>query len=133
MKCMTAITALGLLVGGGHRPAPECGKHVELLSAKEVAAEMGATEAWVVRNFKVNLWSKTTPEGKGTKIGQMLPGSRAVILDEREADFLVRSPFDASEGWVGKIQVKKTLYQDTETMEPCTPREVAADEKAYTT
>lgn len=41
----TAITALGLLVGGGHRPAPECVKHVELLSATEVAMETGMTEA----------------------------------------------------------------------------------------
>ena len=76
---------------------------------------------------------KTTPEGKGTRVGQMLPGSRAFILVESDQDFRVRSPLDGSEGWVGKIQVKRTLFQDTETRERCTPEEVAMDEKASPT
>lgn len=87
----------------------------------------------MVRNSKVNLWSKTTPEGKGTKVGQMLPGSGAFILAEGDQDFRVRSPLDGSEGWVGKVQVKRTLLQDTETRGPCTPKGVAVGETAYPT
>lgn len=98
-----------------------CERHIELLSAAEIAAEMGVTEAHIVRNYRVNIWQRPTPEGKGRKVGEMRPGSRAVILKEATDDYRVRSPLDQSEGWVNRVQVKRTLYQDTETREPCRP------------
>ena len=86
---------------------------------KELAKEYGRTETWVVQNVKVYLWEKPTPEGKGKKVGKMLPGSRALILEDGKEDFRVKSPLDQSVGWVNKIQVKRTLFQDTETRKPC--------------
>ena len=99
----------------------QCQEHIELFSAKELASELGATETWVLRNFRVNLWARKTNEGKGRKVGEMLPGSRAVILEEASDNYKVQSPLDGSVGWVNKIQVKRTLYQDVETRERCTP------------
>ncbi len=117
------MSLLSLLFAGAlFLHAPECRQHIELVSAREIAAEMGTTETWVLRNFRVNLWSQPTPEGKGRKTGEMLPGSRALILEVGPEDYRVRSPLDGSVGWVNKIQVKRTLYQDTETREPCRPQ-----------
>lgn len=115
-----ASPCLALALGTTDLPA-QCRKHIELVSAREVAAEAGTTEEWVVRNYRVNIWARPTPQGKGRKVGAMLPGSRAVILEEGPEDYRVRSPLDQSVGWVSKIQVKRTLYQDVETREPCTP------------
>ena len=96
----------------------ECKKHIELLSAAEVASEIQQSEMWVVQNWKVNLWSNQSPN-KFPQVGLMRPGSRAVIIEEGANDYKVRSPLDKSEGWVSKIQVKRTLMQDTETFTPC--------------
>jgi hypothetical protein len=96
----------------------ECKNHIELLSAAEIASEFQKSEIWVVQNWKINLWTNQSPN-KGPQVGQMRPGSRAVILEEGADDYKVRSPLDKSEGWVSKIQVKRTLKQDTETFSPC--------------
>lgn len=77
---------------------------------------------WVLNNVKINLWEKPTHKGKGRIVGKMLPGSRAVIIESSADDFKVKSPLDKSVGWVNKIQVKTTLYQDTETRKPCSPK-----------
>jgi hypothetical protein len=96
----------------------ECKNHIELLSAAEIASEFQKSELWVVQNWKINLWASQSPN-KGSQVGQMRPGSRAVILEEGVDDYKVRSPLDKSEGWVSKIQVKRTLKQDSETFTPC--------------
>ncbi len=98
-----------------------CQEHVELISAKEWADEMGKTELWILQNHKINLWKKPTPEGRGRKVGGMIPGSRAAILSKGTSDYQVLSPLDQSVGWISKIQVKRTLYQDVETREACQP------------
>ena len=99
-----------------------CRLHIELLSPKELAVEYGTTEAWILRNHQIYLWERqTTPRGKGRVVGQLLPGSRALIIEDGPEDYKVRSPLDKSIGWVNKIQVKRTLYLDTETFEVCTP------------
>ena len=49
----------------------------------------------------------------------MYPGSRALLLNKGKDDYKVKSPLDKSIGWVNKMQVKKTLWQDTETREAC--------------
>ena len=99
----------------------ECRRHIELLSPREIAAEMMTTEAWVVSNYRVNLWVRPTTQGRGRKVGEMLPGSRAVILEEGSQDFKVQSPLDQSVGWVNRIQVKRRLYQNTQTRRRCQP------------
>jgi hypothetical protein len=96
----------------------ECKKHLELFSAKDTAIELGKSETWVIRNYKINLWGKPSPD-KFPKVGELLPGSRALILEETAKDYKIISPFDKSVGWISKIQVKKTLMQDTETRKSC--------------
>lgn len=90
-------------------------KHIELHSAKYMANGYGQSEMWVLSNVKINFWKKETSKGKGKKI----PSSRALIIEESPEDYKVKSPHDKSIGWISKIQVSKTLYQDTDTREPC--------------
>jgi hypothetical protein len=97
----------------------KCKPHIELLSAADVAREYGKPESWVVANYRVKVWKNNTPEGKGSPVGEMRPGSRAVILEEGSQDFKVKSPLDGSVGWVNKIQVARTLSQNVETRRPC--------------
>lgn len=99
--------------------AGDCKKHIELHSAKYMANEYGQSEMWVLSNVKINLWEKETSKGKGKKVGSMMPSSRALIIEEGLEDYKVKSPLDKSIGWISKIQVSKTLYQDTDTREPC--------------
>jgi hypothetical protein len=102
--------------------AGECKEHIELHSAAYIAKEYGKSEMWVLNNVKINLWQKPTHLGKGRKAGQMLPGSRALILEISEEDYKVKSPLDKSTGWINKMQVRKKLFQDTVTRKSCSPK-----------
>lgn len=73
---------------------PDCKKNIESHSAEYIANDYGTSAAWVLNNIKIKLWSKPTHLGKGQVVGQMYPHSRAVILDETENDYKVRSPLD---------------------------------------
>ena len=97
----------------------DCEKYIELHSAKYMGKEYGQSEMWVLSNVKINLWEKETPKGKGKKVGSMIPGSRALIIEEGADDYKVKSPLDGSIGWINKMQVSRTLYQDKETRKPC--------------
>lgn len=97
----------------------ECREHVELHSVKHVANEYGKSEVWVIQNHRVNVWAKPSDEGKFPKVGEMRPGSRALILEKRGDDYRIKSPLDGSIGWVNELQVSRTLLQDTETRETC--------------
>ena len=118
------LLALGLLLGcGGSSPgtANECKEHIALVSAAELAAEIGQTEAWVVANHKINLWQKMGSHSRGRVVGKLLPGSHALLLGRNSQGYKVRSPLDKSVGWVSHIQVDRTLWQDTSTRKACTP------------
>jgi len=118
---------------GGHRSpsAPVvalqvptgCAETLELKSIDFWANELGRSKQWVVGNHRISVWEKPDREGKGRKVGEMYVGSRAVIL-RRDTDgtYFVQSPLDKSLGWVSDVQVARTLWQDTTTREPCTPR-----------
>ena len=95
----------------------DCAEFIECLSAKEVAKEYGKTELWALSNYEVNVWQKTTTNGKGKTVGKMRCGSRALILDKNGDDFKILSPLDKSIGWVNKVQIAKTLYQNPNTFE----------------
>lgn len=119
-----AFARLGLVAGLLALPlctaeAGECKQHIELHSGKYWAKELGKPEMWVLANHHINIWQSPSPR-KGKKVGQMRVGSRAVILQASANDYKVKSPLDGSIGWVGKIQVSRTLWQDTETFKPCT-------------
>jgi len=97
----------------------DCKKHIEIYSANEVARELNMTETWILQNYKVNIWTKQSVNGKGRVVGHLLPGSRALIIAEGAEDYKIKSPLDGSVGWINKIQVKETLIQNSKTFEPC--------------
>lgn len=96
----------------------ECKKHIEVHSAKHIANQLDKSEMWVLGNYKINLWANESPK-KFPKVGELLPGSKAVIVEESTDDYKVISPFDQSTGWISKIQVDRTLMQDTKTRREC--------------
>jgi hypothetical protein len=102
----------------GQGAPPDCRKHIELHGGKYWAKELGKSEMWVLANHHINLWQSQSPT-KGNRVGQMRVGSRAMILEEAADDYKVRSPLDGAQGWVGKIQVGRTLWQDAKTFKPC--------------
>ncbi len=99
--------------------AGECKNFIELHSAKYLANEYGRSESWVLNNVRINLWEKQTSQGRGQKVGELLPGSRALIIERGLEDYKVKSSYDKLIGWVNKIQVRRIIKLDTETYEPC--------------
>lgn len=97
----------------------DCVEYIECLSAKIIAKEYGRTEMWAVANYKVSVWEKTSAKGKGKMVGEMHCGSGALIIDRSGDDYKILSPLDKSIGWVNKIQIEKTLYQNPNTYEKC--------------
>ena len=97
----------------------DCVEYIQCLSAKEVAEEYGRTEDWVSANYKINIWEKTTENGKGGIVGEIRGGSRTLIIDRKGEDDTVLSPINKSIGWINGIHISKTLYQDPKTLEKC--------------
>ena len=108
MRFVIAFTFLIATFAASFLYAGDCKEHIELHSAADLAKEYGQTEMWILQNVKINF-------------GKMYPGSRALIIEEGDQDYKVKSPLDKSVGWISKIQVKLTLWQDVDTREPCKP------------
>lgn len=100
---------------------PGCKKHVIIKDATFWAKELMKNADWVQQNHKINIWQNGVDDNRGEIVGKIIPGSRAVILDENDDYYKIISPFDSTVGWVNKIQVAKTFYQNTETLKKCTP------------
>lgn len=96
----------------------ECKKHIELLSVDYWVKNEGYTVQAATR-YKLNIWSKSNAQGKGRPVGKIRAGSRAVILKEGKDSYKIKSPLDGSVGWISKIQVVRTLKQDTKTHKAC--------------
>ncbi|MDP1570375.1 MAG: hypothetical protein Q8L86_10250 [Vicinamibacterales bacterium] len=96
-----------------------CVPHAVIHSSAYWAAELGQPEAVVLQTHRINLWNR--PDDRRQKVGEMRVGSRAVILDERDGFYRVRSPLDNAAGWVNELQVESVVHADTETRELCTP------------
>lgn len=108
------------LAGSGQDVPSGCVRHVELHAASVWARDLERPESWVVRNHRINLWSRSSSSGdKGRVVGAMRPGSRAVVIEDDGADYLVKSPLDGAIGWVARVQVARELWQDTRTRERC--------------
>lgn len=127
MRVARAIAAAALFVCWGQaeaappgKAASPCQKHIEISDAKSWAKELGKSEMWVLANHRINLWENPAMP-RGNKVGELRVGSRAVIVEELPDSYKVRSPLDRSVGWVSKIQVARTLYQDVNTFKRCTP------------
>jgi len=97
----------------------DCVEFIQLHSAETLAEEFGKSTMWVLRNHKINIWSKTTKEGKFPKSGEMHPGSNARLIKRSGDDYYVQSPLDNSKGWINDIQVKGTTWLNPETFEEC--------------
>jgi hypothetical protein len=95
-----------------------CQPHIEVHDSAFWAKELGQSELWVQQNHRITLWERAGDD-RGKKTGELLAGSRAVILEERSDSFRVRSPLDKSEGWISAIQVARRLRQNVETRESC--------------
>ncbi len=67
----------------------------------------------------INIWSKTTPNGKGRIVGKMVAHSRALVLDTLADDFKVKSLYDGSVGYVNQVQVEAMLNLNDKTLKPC--------------
>lgn len=110
-----------------HGPKPDgssltgCQRYAVLVSPASIAADLGKTADWVRENHRINLWSLESKRGKGSKVGETLPGSFAVVLDEGPDDYRIRSGFDGSTGWIGKVQVERVLNRDASSGRPCEP------------
>ena len=104
--------------GVGETSPSGCQPHIEVHDITFWAKELGRPEMWVQQNHRINLWERSGSE-RGAKTGELLVGSRAVILEEANEAFRVVSPLDGSSGWISAIQVARTLNQDVSTREPC--------------
>ncbi len=110
-----------ILIGLSVFSLAECQKVVVLHPIEYVAEQYGKSVKWMyAQDKKINIWQKLSSEGKGRKVGEMRIGSHAKILSEAENDYKIVSPLDKSIGWVSKVQVSRTQYQDSVTREKCT-------------
>ena len=115
-KYIIIFIALSILIYG------ECVRVAVLYSADFVAKQYGESVNWLYASGKkINVWEKPTNAGKGKKVGEIIIGSHVKILEEKKNDYKITSPYDKSEGWINKIQVAWTQYQDSETNERCNP------------
>lgn len=96
-----------------------CRQFVALHSAASFAHDMKTTEDWVVANYKIIAWEKTTAQGRGRAVGKLLPGSRALLLETSGPDLKVQSPLDNSVGWVNQIQIAGLLMLNDTAFAPC--------------
>ena len=114
MKSIVLLMSLSLLLHA------ECVKVVVLHPAKYIAGQYGKSVKWVYASGKkINVWQRSSAHGKGKKVGEMMVGSRAKILSETANDYKIISPLDKSVGWVNRVQVSRTQYQDSVTREKC--------------
>lgn len=102
-------------------PKSDCRKHVKLLSVDFWAKEMGRSRMYVLTEYKINTFKNESANRKGYYVGELIPGSKALIIEEGKDDYKIKSPLDGTIGWISKIQVEKTLYMNINTLEPCTP------------
>lgn len=96
-----------------------CRQFVALHSIATVAHEAGTTEDWVVAKYRINVWEKTTAQGRGRAVGKIFPGSMVLLLETSGPDLKVQSPLDNSVGWVNQIQVAGLLMLNDTTFAPC--------------
>lgn len=126
----TLLVTLGAFITacGSSTSAPTgCQPHIEVQGSAFWAKELGQSEAWVQQNHRINLWQRPGAD-RGSKVGALLVGSRALILEESTGAYRVKSPADGSIGWISDIQVAQTLSQDVASREPCTPARSAPQE-----
>lgn len=99
----------------------DCRKYVKLLSVDFWAKETGQRRSYILTKFKINTFRNESTNRVGHYVGELIPGSKALIIKEGIDDYKIKSPYDGTIGWISKIQVEKTLYMNIKTLEPCTP------------
>ncbi len=100
----------------------ECIEVVVLHPASYIAQQYGRSVNWVYASGKkINIWENSSEYKKGKKVGELRIGSHAKILIKKENDYKIVSPYDKNIGWINKIQIERTQYQDSKTHEKCIP------------
>ena len=97
----------------------ECQKFIEVQSAEFWSNEIGQSPQYIQANFKINTFEKESLQGKGRYVGELLPGSRALIIKEGIEEYYVKSPYDKTIGWISKVQVSRVVKQNINTYEEC--------------
>jgi hypothetical protein len=98
----------------------DCLLHVQVQDAQAWAKELKRTEDWVLANHRTTLWKRQSPD-RGDKVGELRPGAVAVVVRETETEYRVRTAEGASEGWLEKTAVGRTLYLHVKTGAECKP------------
>ena len=110
--------AIGIASAAGTATA-ECKRHIELHSAKHDANELGKSVEWTRKNYRIDVWANTQENWKFPMIGTLIPGAQAEILGESSDDYQIKIPKTQIVGWVGKIQVAKTVMVNPATGKLC--------------
>ncbi len=95
----------------------ECKRHVVLYGIEDLMKELGVSEAYAA-SYRINLWD--SPRRTGV-VARLLPGTHLLILEETKDHYKVKAPEPqgGAVGWIGKVQAKKVVKQDTKTNKPC--------------
>ena len=58
---------------------------------------------YAIEALKIGQKVKVVVQRKGKRVNlELIPGSRAPVLESSEQDYRVRSPFDDSTGWISR-------------------------------
>lgn len=118
MKILIIALALLVVLTITTPAQAKCKKHIVLHPASVIAQEYGIS-VMQATGMELNVWEKSNAEGKGRVVGKIRVGSHALILKEGKNSYKIKSPLDKSVGWISKIQVARTLTQDTVTRKAC--------------
>lgn len=62
-----------------------------------------------LNHFLINLWKTQSSQQRFPVVGKVLPGSKNKIIAIEKDDYLVKSSYDGSIGWISKIQVSHII------------------------
>lgn len=80
-------------------------KYVSIIDYNDIASDLGTSiNSSSVRNYKVNLWSKSNQDGKGSIMGNVSPGTYLILVKEYPNSYQVINYKDKSVGYVSKVQ-----------------------------
>ena len=80
-------------------------KYVSIIDYNDIASDLGTSiNSSSVQNYKVNLWSKSNQDGKGSIVGNVSPGTYLILVKEYPNSYQVINYKDKSVGYVSKVQ-----------------------------
>ena len=69
-------------------------------------------------SHETNIWDSPA---RNRVVGKLKPGTHALILAKEKSHYKIKTPRGqgGAVGWIGKIQVRKVVSQDTKTFKLC--------------